>query len=69
MLQYENEINNFIREIIFEDWMSEEDYVELLNELNKIYDIKELDNQIKIGISNGYPIETQFEIVKKLILK
>ena len=68
-MKYEKEIDDFLREIIYESWMSEEDYNEVISETFKQLGTnrEKLSNDIEIGIKNGYSIETQFALVKRVL--
>ena len=68
-MKYEKEIDDFLREIIYESWMSEEDYNEVISETFKQLETnrEKLSNDIEIGIKNGYSIETQFALVKRVL--
>ena len=49
--------------------MSEEDYNEVISETFKQLGTnrEKLSNDIEIGIKNGYSIETQFALVKRVL--
>jgi len=68
-MKYEKEIDQFLRDIIYEDWMNEEDYNEVIKETFKQLGInkEKLSDDIEIGIKNGYSIETQFALVKRVL--
>ena len=68
-MKYEKEIDVFLREIIYESWMDENDYNEVINETFKQLGTnkEKLSNDIEIGIKNGYSIETQFALVKRAL--
>ncbi len=68
-MKYEKEIDQFLRDIIYEDWMNEEDYNEVINETFKLLGTnkEKLNDDIEIGIKNGYSIETQFALVKRIL--
>ena len=68
-MKYEKEIDQFLRDIIYEDWMNEEDYNEVLTEAFKQLGTnkEKLSSDIEIGIRNGYSIETQFALVKRVL--
>jgi flagellar biosynthesis protein FlhB len=66
MIKYEKEINKFLRDLFYENWMTEDEFNEIISESFKRLNtnIEKLNNDIEIGIKNGYSIETQFELVK-----
>jgi hypothetical protein len=68
-MKYEKEIDQFLRDIIYEDWMDEEDYNEVITETFKQLGTnkEKLSSDIEIGIKNGYSIETQFALVKRVL--
>ena len=68
-MKYEKEIDQFLRDIIYEDWMNEEDYNEVITETFKQLGTnkEKLSSDIEIGIKNGYSIETQFALVKLVL--
>lgn len=59
-------LKKLVRDILFEDWMSEDDWLELED---IAIDYHALSSQIDIGISNGYSENTQIEIAKQMIAK
>ena len=70
-MKHEKEIYSLLRELLYEDWMREYDYNELLNELKKegSLDLEKISNDIEIGISNGHTIEFQIEMIKNSFFK
>lgn len=66
---YNVEIDNFLREIIYEPWMSEDDYNEIITEaFIKMNTTKEkLSDDIQTGIDNGYSLDLQFSIIRKAL--
>jgi len=69
MIKYEKEINQFLRNLFYENWMTEDEFNEIISESFKRLNtnIEKLNNDIEIGIKNGYSIETQFELVKNFL--
>lgn len=67
---YEEEIKDIIRPILKEDWMSN-------NEVDEIIELSvalmggwdKITNDLIIGISNGYSIQQQLDILKKYFNK
>lgn len=70
-MKYEKEIDQFLRAVIFEDWMSEEEYHEVLEEaMEKLCLSKEILNEnLEIGVLNGYTVDVQLEMAIKYIKK
>mgnify|MGYP000971279028 CR=1 FL=1 len=68
-MKYEKEIDQFLRDIIYEDWMNDEDYNEVITETFKQLGTNKenLSDDIDIGIKNGYSIEIQFALVKRVL--
>jgi hypothetical protein len=68
-MKHEKEIDQFLKDIIHEDWMSEQDYNEIISETFKQIgtDKEKLSIDIERGIQNGYSIETQFALVKRAL--
>ena len=68
-MKYEVEIDKFFYDMIFEDWMSEEDYNESLTlVLISMRTTKQkLSDDIEVGVKNGYDVNKQLEISKRII--
>lgn len=71
-LKYEKEINELL-DIIFsiEDWMDNEE-IKLFEHVRNQYMEnrgKALNDKFQIGVDNGYSIEHQLELAKKMVLK
>ncbi len=65
----QEKINNFLREVIYADWMDENDYkeaVELVFEMQNS-SVEKFSNDIEIGIKNGYSIDTQLAFCRGMI--
>jgi DNA helicase IV len=68
MLEYQKEIDQ-IWDCLYEDWMSEEDKIEFKKEVytqGRVND-EVLNNNIKEGVSKGYSVEYQMNLVKILL--
>ena len=59
-MEYKKEIIKFLSSVLREDWMNEEEWNELLSSI----DIEQLNKDLEVGLSNGYSIEEQFNILK-----
>lgn len=63
------EIDQLFRDILDEDKVSEDEFremeKELLSHMGK--DKQQLSDEIEIGVQNGYPVEQQMEIIRKLL--
>lgn len=68
-MKYEKEINSLLRELLFENWMDEEDWKNLLDELEKQsgISIESLAKDLELGAKNGCPIETQVDLFRVVI--
>ena len=65
-------IEKTLREILYESWMDESDYQELIELVSKEYGsvdkmYEKFEADINIGIANGYSYEQQMEIAKKFL--
>lgn len=62
-MKYEIEIDEFLRNIIYESWMDDEDYNTILNEtLNQLGISKKIiSDDIETGVMNGY--SNKFDLV------
>ena len=65
-LLFQDEINNFLKEVFFESWMDEDDWEMFLEELEKQsgISVKKLSNDLQVGLKNGHSLEKQFELVR-----
>jgi len=66
--ELEQEIDQLLRDILFEDWMDEDDYKKTLDVIysEQGVDKQELVADIKVGIENGYSAQEQIEMVKSI---
>lgn len=60
-----NRLKKVVKELLFEEWMTDFDW--MLIESGIDYGL--LNNEIEVGISNGYTEDQQFEIIAQLITK
>lgn len=69
-MKYEKEIDILLREILYEDWLTEDEYNEIISDAFKKMAItkEKLSNDIEIGVQNGYSIEYQFSLIKQVLL-
>jgi len=69
-IPYEDEINEFLKEIFYEDWMDDNDWAvcleSWLTESGK--SIQSLSNDLQVGMKNGYSIESQFSLIKSMLI-
>jgi len=68
-MKYEKEIDDVFRDLIYEDWMSEEDYQDIMKESFEASGIskEKLSSDLEEGIKNGFPLEQQLELIKFII--
>lgn len=67
-LKYGKDIYNAFQDL-YEDWMNEEDKLLFLEMIAKVSNktLIDMNNDIEIGIKNGYPLEYQMKIIKQII--
>ena len=67
-MKYKKEIDRLLRTAIYEDWMSEDEYEEIIELTLKKSCItkKQINEAFEQGVKMGYTIEEQFIIVEKL---
>lgn len=67
-LKYEHAISALF-EPLYEGWMTEEDREEarklFLQKLGRT--MEELDNEVAIGVQNGYSVETQLQLLHRIL--
>ena len=66
-MKYEKEIDQFLRDVIYEDWMNEEEYQEVLVEAMEQLGLSKetINDNLEIGVLNGYPVQMQLELALK----
>ncbi|MFW6242580.1 MAG: hypothetical protein ACOC2W_00305 [bacterium] len=66
----EDRIQNFLKELFYEDWMSDNNWEEFKKDLFKELNIEEsyIDRMIKIGEENGISLQHQMYIIKQQLL-
>ena len=66
---FQDEINAFLREQFYEDWMDENDWSMFLEalETQSGVSINSLSNDLQVGLKNGHSIEKQFELVRTVL--
>ena len=62
----EESINKILREVLYRDWMSEEEYQSIKEATLKKADITitDLVKELNQGVGNGYSVSEQLEIVR-----
>ena len=68
-IKYEKEIDQFLMDIIYENWMNEEDYNEVITETFKQLGTnkEKLSADIEVGVKNGYTVEQQIVLLKRVL--
>lgn len=66
---FQDEINEFLKELFYESWMDENDWTMFLEalETQSGVSIKSLSNDLQVGLQNGHSIEKQFELVRTVL--
>lgn len=64
-IKYKSEIDKIFEDCFKEDWMAEDDWSEFLTLLN--IDYKKMGDEIEIGIKNGYSLDNQLLIIRKML--
>jgi hypothetical protein len=66
---YEKIVKDFMRKHTKEQWMSESDFEEFLNELQSIsgITIESMANDLKQGVKNGHSVDFQLNILEKIL--
>lgn len=66
-MKYKKEIDELFEELFFEEWMTTDDYEEVVDAFNRAgYTKQRFSDEIDVGIKNGYSIETQFELIRQI---
>ena len=68
-MKHEKEIDQILKDILFKDWMDDEDYKEVIDITFKAMGItkQKLCDDLEIGIKNGYSLEQQLNILKQVL--
>jgi hypothetical protein len=70
IMKHETEIDNLLKELLYyESWMDDEDYKEVIDLTFKTMGItkQKLSDDIEIGIKNGYTVEQQIDLLKRVL--
>lgn len=69
VIKYEKEIDKMLKDLLFENWMDEEDFQEILKLTFEKLGItkRKLSDDIEIGVKNGYSVEYQTELFKRIV--
>ncbi len=68
-MDVQKRFEEIFRSFLYEDWMDEEDYKELLEEVLKAAgtNYEDLYNLLMEGIANGIPAEEQFKVAEDIL--
>ena len=70
IMKYEIEIDKLLKELLYdESWMDDKDYKEVIDLTFKTMGItkQKLSDDIEIGVNNGYTVEQQIELLKRVL--
>lgn len=68
-MKYKKEVEELLKELFHESWMDEDDWVEFLNQTQRIgtISIEGISDALETGVKNGYSIERQIQILKQVL--
>lgn len=68
-MKYKKEVEELLKELFYESWMNEDDWVEFLEETQRIggISINDISKDIETGVKNGFSPERQIEILKQIL--
>jgi hypothetical protein len=66
---YEKIVKDFMRKHTKQQWMSESDFEEFLNELQSVSGttIESMANDLKQGVKNGHSVDFQLSLLEKIL--
>lgn len=66
-MKHEAEIDNILKELLQESWMTDEEYEEMLSNVLGVLNItkQKMSDNIETGIKNGYSVDRQIQILKR----
>lgn len=69
-MKHEKEIEEFLRGLVYNETMSEDEYNQIVEETLKVMDITKqtLSDHLETGVVNGYSIEAQIKILRQIIV-
>jgi hypothetical protein len=69
-MKYLKEVDRLLKELFREDWMNDGDWIEFLEEVERTSGItrERLSIDIESGVNNGYPFETQIQMLKENLM-
>lgn len=68
-MKFEKEIDQMLHDLLFEAWMSDVDYKEIIDKTFEITGIskQQLNDELIEGEKNGYPIDIQIKVLKRIL--
>ncbi len=65
-MKHEKEINRLLHDLFYDEWMSDSEYEQIVNQILKAANTskQDLSRQLQIGLDSGYSIENQIKLVK-----
>ena len=69
-MNYLEEVDRLLKDLFREDWMDDEDWIGFLEEVERTSGItpERLSSDIETGVNNGYPFETQIQMLKENLM-
>lgn len=69
-MKYKTEIDKLLKDLLYEDWMSEDTYQDMIKLTFEKMDItkQKLSDDIEIGVKNGYTVNQQIKLIKHFLL-
>jgi len=66
-MKYQDEINQLLKDLFHEEWMSEEDFKEFKSMYFQQSGItmQKLSDEMQVGVDNGHTIQEQIELCRK----
>lgn len=64
MKPYTEDVIAILKDLFYEPWMEEDDWNEVMEEIEKVVSVSDMTDALTVGISNGYSIEDQKKIIK-----
>ena len=66
-MKYQDEINQLLKDLFHEEWMSEEDFKECksLDFQQSGITMQKLSDEMQVGVDNGHTIQEQIELCRK----
>lgn len=71
MLKYKDQLQSLFKEVFQESWMSEQDWQEIEEAIFEVTGLsyEKLEQDLEVGVNNGYSIEKQFKLLRIALTK